>query len=187
MRAPRELLHFWRQAQAERDPRAAGHRPAVHATAWDPWVTRSYRRCGASGTVARGPCAARHRVVDGAGDRRVDVLALAALAAHRGIGSVRRPPARPREHSQEPSPAADTAHGAPILAVFLGGEHGLVDSTQLHIVPLKSKSHYRASPSSATYRSCVASVRGACAQDRRPSMNRANPVQASSSRAQRAA
>jgi hypothetical protein len=49
---------------------------------------------------------------------------------------VRRPPACPLGHSKELSPAADTAHGVPFLAVFLGGKHRAIDSAKLHLFPL---------------------------------------------------
>jgi hypothetical protein len=51
---------------------------------------------------------------------------------------VRRAPPRSREHSKKPPPAADTAHRAPILPVFLGGKHRLVDCAKLHFAPFSS-------------------------------------------------
>jgi hypothetical protein len=47
---------------------------------------------------------------------------------------VRRPPACPLEHAHELAVAVDAAHGFPFLAVFLGGEHRLVDCAKLHFV-----------------------------------------------------
>jgi hypothetical protein len=51
---------------------------------------------------------------------------------------VRRPPSRPLEHSQELASAADTAHGFPFLAGFLGGKHRLVDCAKFHFALFSS-------------------------------------------------
>jgi hypothetical protein len=47
---------------------------------------------------------------------------------------LRRPPACPREHSEKLPMAADSAHGLPFLASFLGGKHGAIDPAKLHFL-----------------------------------------------------
>ena len=56
---------------------------------------------------------------------------------------MRCPPACPRQHSKELSPATNTAHGAPILPVFLGGKHCAIDFAKLHF---PASPGHRASP-----------------------------------------